>query len=747
MSNESDSGSLALDWFASSSRRIDSLDAQQRQAADAKDRLRDELSTAAHYEGEGSAVKKRKPSNQEDDTPDTILEARSIPERQELLKALESLKRTHTDAAQQGLSPPTDSAQLARIAYATYALALQSLFDEAGRLQDSAWYWNSIEDEPWSAALYMLQTFPARLVLLGRESYRILKNATAQASTTATSGPPPLNKQTILATVRSFQKTPELLIGALWPHSMEAEHGLARQDDIVTASSMQGGGGAKALAGPLVLLKKARKLSPLSLTLHEARVKQDLLRARKDKVAEQLGMLTRTALTSQGGAEAFGASTSSPGTPLTAEAVEQHCRHLVAKLQEASDSEVRDGNDEALQATASSLAENLERLLKSSPLFGSTITSSFAPVGLGPPSRLSVIWPKLVLYPSLLLLSLRLASNNKEVIREALENGKETLKGFFKNWVVQPVKELLDTIRGGDVKDEGGIVTKEGRKADLESLERMVTAYAVEKGQISAADAQRAEELRRKVREGDLDIVMRAYEDQLKSPFKALTVGSLPRLLLIQVQKAKYDLAVAMSGIDHLLQSQALLFGAVGIAPAMGILWLGFKGAKWVVRGERAKDSSQQRARAWSSMRRIDRLLTRSVGGGNSSSSGSSSEAGDAALSALSYGRLLLELDSLRRIASEVLDEHSCSGAGRGKNSKNSKKRRRQRVHGGRHADDRLAEFLEDVRDLEGIAVSGSGSGGQVAEAEAAGQAQRKAAVERMWRCWGWLFTVTPARP
>lgn len=247
----------------------------------------------------------------------------------------------------------------------------------------------------------------------------------------------------------------------------------------------------------------------------------------------------------------------------------------------------------------------------------------------------------------------------------------------------------------------------------------MVTTYAVDKGQISAQDAARAEELRRKVREGDLDVVMRAYEDQLKSPFKALTMGSLPRLLLIQVQKAKYDLAVAMSGIDHLLKSQALLFGAVGIAPAMGILWLGFKGAKWVVRGREMRDDGREKERAWAAMRRVDRLLT----GGTSSPT----HAGEG-LSDKAYGLLLLELADLRRVAHEILPH---GGNRRSHLHRKSKSQNKGRAK----ADSRLTDFLDDVRDLETIAVTAQGSSSD-------GTAVQTRAVERMWRCWGGVLTL-----
>lgn len=719
MASRSVAGTLALDWFASTSRRIDKLDAEQQRLVNDKVEFQRELTAAQQNGGNDSASDDTSSTIEYATLPQSLIDAQSLPSRKELLRVLHELKQSKTVASQSATggqqSPPTQSVQVARVAYATYALALQGLFDEAERLQDATWYWRNIEDSTWGTSLYLLQTLPARLVLLGQEGYSTLKETTQRVQSSSSSSPPPINRETLLQTFRQLRKTPDVVIGALWPHSTSGDNDDEDGDGHkrtaarpVTASSIQSnlrGKGGKALASPLVLLSKAKRLSPLSLTLHEARSKRVLLTKRRDKVAEQLGALTVAALNHQNASE-----------EPTAQDVDRQVGELVAKLH----SVLLPSSSETQSVEPGLLHDSLIDLLTSQSPALSPADVINAPVGLSPPSRLSLIWPRLIVYPAILLYSLRLASNNRDFIRQTIADGKETIKGFFTNWVISPVKDLLDTIRGGDMKEEaGGIVTKEGRKADLESLERMVTQYAIEKGQISSDDAARAESLRRKVREGDLDVVMRAYEDQLKSPLKSLTVGSLPRLLLIQVQKAKYDLAVAMSGIDHLLQSQALLFGAVGIAPAMGIIWLGFKGGKWLVRG-RERDNGREKERAWESMRRVDRILT----GKNADS-----------LSAKSYGHLLLELASLRRIASDLIPSSSH------RRSHTSKRRARARAQ----SQGRLADFIQDVRDLEAI----SGGGGGDAQQHGAGAADtittyssRKAAVERMWRCWSPLFVV-----
>lgn len=458
--------SLALDWFASTSRRVDDLDAEQRQAHESKSRFRQELAAAQSTgEGEGGGSDGQGDSSisglkTPSGVPSAIIEAKSIPSRDELLSVLGALREAQTAQA----SPLSDSAQVIRVTYAAYALALNNLFEEAGRLQESSWYWSGVEDSSSGTALYLLQTLPARLNLLAQEAYRVLKNGARSAADSSSAPPPPINRETILATVRQLRKTPDVVVGALWPHAIkhrEDEERDASSDEVVTASSLGKGNrqklGGKALAGPLVLLRKAKGLSPLTLTLHEANTKQKLLRKRRNHVAKRLGALASTAL-----------ALSKSQEEVTAQSAEEEVRLLVSKLQDVllTDSATPQPHFEA--SSSMQVYEALAHILENAPTLEYPIVTVAAPVGLSPPSRLALIWPRLVLWPTLMFFGLRVASRNRQAIAEAIADGKETIKGFFYNWVVDPVMDLLNTIKGGDVADDGGIVTKEGRKADLE---------------------------------------------------------------------------------------------------------------------------------------------------------------------------------------------------------------------------------------------------------------------------------------
>jgi len=76
-----------------------------------------------------------------------------------------------------------------------------------------------------------------------------------------------------------------------------------------------------------------------------------------------------------------------------------------------------------------------------------------------------------------------------------------------------------------------------------------------------------------------LTSVLRVYERDLRHPFVGTMRGDLVRALLIQIQKTKVDVEIAIGGIDALLKSQELVFGFVGLTP--GIL-VSYATLRWI---------------------------------------------------------------------------------------------------------------------------------------------------------------------
>jgi nuclear-control-of-ATPase protein 2 len=105
-------------------------------------------------------------------------------------------------------------------------------------------------------------------------------------------------------------------------------------------------------------------------------------------------------------------------------------------------------------------------------------------------------------------------------------------------------------------------MSKNSLLADRASLERMVVDFVQDRPDLHEGVADTTA-IVNSVKEGDLTPVLKAYERDLRSPLVGTVRGDLIRALLIQIQKTKVDVEIAISGIDALLKSQELVFGYV----------------------------------------------------------------------------------------------------------------------------------------------------------------------------------------
>ncbi|CAK9439460.1 uncharacterized protein LODBEIA_P35700 [Lodderomyces beijingensis] len=210
----------------------------------------------------------------------------------------------------------------------------------------------------------------------------------------------------------------------------------------------------------------------------------------------------------------------------------------------------KDGKNQILQAADSIIKFDKKQ-------YSATSQSSF----------LTRYWPLLLVVliyaPSQ---SQSMYKNRDEILHWIQYNGIEPVKGFFVNWVIKPLNEMLNILRSDS--DGITITTKDSLRSDVDSLEKMILEFAHDNHidttpQIVASDVQN----------GDLNIVMSRYEQEIRSPIKYIISGSLLRLVLIQMQKVKVDGAVAISGIDKLMKSQQLVFGIVSMSPSIIILY------------------------------------------------------------------------------------------------------------------------------------------------------------------------------
>ena len=56
------------------------------------------------------------------------------------------------------LSGAQQTIELARVTYAAYGLVLDQLLKDAERVNDQAWYWSQVEEDPSRTVIYLVQS-------------------------------------------------------------------------------------------------------------------------------------------------------------------------------------------------------------------------------------------------------------------------------------------------------------------------------------------------------------------------------------------------------------------------------------------------------------------------------------------------------------------------------------------------------------------------------------------------------------
>ncbi|KAK4193860.1 ATP synthase regulation protein NCA2-domain-containing protein [Podospora australis] len=266
----------------------------------------------------------------------------------------------------------------------------------------------------------------------------------------------------------------------------------------------------------------------------------------------------------------------------------------------------------------------------------------------GRPSRLVRYWiPALALLLSSSTI-LRILVNRQEDIVNWIRDLGTTTRDFWFNWVVEPVRKIIGTIRH-DENSEIALMSRDSLQADRDSLERMVVEFAIDNPDISVgsstiSDSQIAD-IRSKVKEGDVTPILKAYEKDLKQPFVGAIKGDLVRSLLIQVQKTKVDLEVAISGIDALLKSQELVFGFIGLTPGVLVSIGVFQYLRTVFGSRKGLRRSKEARRSVRVLRRMDKILC----------SASSNPQSNNIISYRDHGLLVCEAHVLRKMAHGML--------------------------------------------------------------------------------------------
>jgi nuclear-control-of-ATPase protein 2 len=427
-----------------------------------------------------------------------------------------------------------------------YGQVLNTILEQTLAVNQHLWYWDDILSSQRSAGLYSLQTSPLRLWSWAKDVYQ---------------------------DVRAHRAAEGLEEG--WRQF----YGLV-QDSIRNRS---------------IATLQAGVVSPIARVRNEARQNQKKLRHLREINANALGLLLGEGLSSETLHEDGTSTPSSNGARGRMEsgrkwkgavmnsialidAVLSHVQEPEADLENFEDQILSTTRDDRFyvspsdggvaafdELTPAQVSVRVQDLLRNIVPSYTTAFESRLQV-CGQPSRLIRYWlPATVLVLSSSTI-LRIVANRKEEILTWIQELGATCMDFWYNWVVDPIKNIIGTIRH-DEDSQVAIMSKRSLEGDRESLERMVVEFAVDENRNLTSD--QLSDIRTKVHEGDLTPVLKAYERDMAKPFVGAIRGNLIRALLVQIQKTKVDVEVAIGGIDSLLKSQQLVFGFIALTPGL----------------------------------------------------------------------------------------------------------------------------------------------------------------------------------
>ncbi|KAI9788001.1 MAG: Nuclear control of ATPase protein 2 [Peltula sp. TS41687] len=556
---------------------------------------------------------------------------------------------------------------IGKAAVQTYGVILNTLLEQTIPLSDEIWYWDEVLGSYQYTALYSIQTAPLRLwdwskciYADSRTRLRLLREREDETSAAEvdTSSVEPISRSLI----RRWNQF----------------YGLVRES--IHARS--------------VVDIRRRVVSPFALSRAEARSKQQGLKKLREMSASGLGVLMDECLrfdvdeegsiSTKGGNVMSGAG--DPGreewksivekSVTLMETVMRNVTRLDVGLAEFEDAVFASVEDESAIVEQSIISED-RRISRQAILVRriQLILDMHVPRQVLEFRKLARRYgrpPVLIRYwlpvAATLLFSgtlLRIVTNRKAAITTWLREVGETVVDFWANWVVEPLKKLIGTIRH-DEASEVALMSKESLNVDRASLERMVVQFAIDNPEVVSGSSLSEADIaviREKVRQGDLTPVLRAYERDLRKPIVGTIRGDLIRALLIQIQKTKVDVEVAISGIDSLLKSQQLVFGFVGLTPSILVC---LAVARWLS-GLSSNRKGLERGNRQGHMLRLLRNVDRIVAGSTSANNG--------VLSYKEHGLLLCQVHELRQHAKRILPGEI------------------------------YREFLEDIHELEDIRI------------------------------------------
>ncbi|KAI2792109.1 hypothetical protein POX_b02145 [Penicillium oxalicum] len=498
----------------------------------------------------------------------------------------------------------------AKAAVQASGLVMQSLLDQTLQLQEETCYWNEVLGSSWNSGIYAAQTAPVRLWHWSRD-LPSLRDASSRT----------LSESLVARWAQFYQ--------------------IAR----------------RSVSEYPVPLSWA---SPIRSCRSEARRKRDRLLAMTDIHTSSLGLLMETMHSFQVDEFAVNHYRASHNpwqetvcrlVILTEAVVRQAAEHsnltgfeeqvFAAVKEERSSMHMLDRDFSSMQAPTDLIQRLLTILRDHLPSHTSSVTSFIT--SHGRPSRLVRYWIPVTLVLMSSSASLKFLARRQDEILQWVANLGATIIDFGRNWVVEPIHKLIGTIRH-DEKSEIALMSKNSLVADRASLERMVLDFVRDRPDTSqgSPSAQDMAAITNAVKEGDLTPVLKAYERDLRTPFVGTVRGDLVRALLIQIQKTKVDVEIAMSGIDALLKSQELVFGFVGLTPGIMVTYASIRWMAGLFGSRRGLRMGRKRHDVRRGLRNVTRVLT-------------SVRSSEGIMSYHESGRLICEAEALLQKIKQVL--------------------------------------------------------------------------------------------
>ncbi|KAJ5605070.1 hypothetical protein N7510_010224 [Penicillium lagena] len=481
----------------------------------------------------------------------------------------------------------------AKAAVQASSLAMNVLLNQTLRLHQEVRYWDEVLESPWYSGLCTVQTLPLRLWEWTKEMYSDQEIQDWRVQSVSTS------------------------IAARWTRFYQVVRQSARTQPTFSL--------------------RINRLTPIRECRAQIQQKRDLLMSIRDIHTSSLGLMME-------GWRFLELNQMSASQDPDDGSLQSWCDAVGRGLHDA-----RPGESQRAVAMAAGgfpmqkplhLIERLVHVLRTQLPAHRASVSTF--IGLhGRPSLLVRYW----LPVSVAILSSGasvrfLASHRDQILHWIIDIGA-TMVDFGSNWVVGPIRKLIGTIRH-DEKSEIAIMSKNSLVADRASLERMVVDFVLDRPDLNSGTpaTEDTTAIVNAVKEGDLTPVLRAYERDLRSPFVGTIKGDLVRALLIQIQKTKVDVEIAISGIDSLLKSQELVFGFVGLTPGILVSYATLQWLAGVLGSRRGLRQGKRQDELRRGLRNITRILAPSSQG---------------ILSHKDAGRLMCEAESLLQAAESVL--------------------------------------------------------------------------------------------